>query len=129
MFGSRTNCYGCHTEHETNGDGGEVLKANENSCLACHGDRHADTFEKWKLGLELSMTDAEEAYQNAEKMLAEATTASQAARDEAAELLESSKKDLRLIKRGNGLHNVTYAIELLDSVTSRCQQATAVLSN
>jgi len=129
MFGSRTNCYGCHTEQGTNGHGDGVLKATENACLACHGDRHADTFEKWKLGLELSMTDADEAYQNGEKMLSEATAASQAARDEATALLKSAKKDLQLVKRGNGLHNVTYAIELLDSVTSRCQQAMAVLSN
>ena len=129
MFGSRTNCYGCHTEQVANGHGDGVLKATEDACIACHGDRHGDTCEKWKLGLEFSMTDADEAYQNAEKMLTEATAASQAARDEATALLESAKKDLQLVKRGNGLHNVTYTIELLDSVTSRCQQAIAVLSN
>ncbi len=127
MFGSRTNCYGCHNEHGMDADD-DVLRAGENSCMACHGDRHADTFEKWKLGLEFSMTDAVEAYSNAETMLKEASDIPQETLAEATSLLASAKKDLQLVKRGNGLHNVTYAIELLDSVTSRCQQAMALLS-
>ena len=34
-----------------------------------------------------------------------------------------------MVQRGNGLHNVTYAMELLDSVTSRCQQAIKLLNS
>jgi len=28
-----------------------------------------------------------------------------------------------LVRRGNGIHNVTYAMELLDAVTAHCQRA------
>jgi hypothetical protein len=34
---------------------------------------------------------------------------------------------LKLVKSGNGLHNITYAMELLDAVTSRAQAAAAAL--
>lgn len=128
MFGSRTNCLGCHTEMASDKHGGEVYKATLTGCLACHGDRHANTFEKWKQGLELVSMEAEETYTNARKLLEETPEIPEEARRKATELLAGARADLQLIKRGNGLHNVTYAIEVLDTVTQRAQQAITVLT-
>ena len=69
MFGARTNCTGCHIELSEGTHGGEVIKATEDSCIACHGDQHKNTFEKWKMGLEIVKGDAEQAYQEAREML------------------------------------------------------------
>jgi len=128
MFGSRTNCFGCHTEMASDEHGGEVFKATLTGCVACHGDRHAGTFEQWKQGLEFVLMEADETYANARKMLAESSNIPEAARRQATELLAGAKADLELVKRGNGLHNVTYAIEVLDAVTQRAQQAISVLT-
>jgi hypothetical protein len=128
MFGSRTNCFGCHTQMTANDHSGDVLQATLKGCIGCHGDRHTETFEKWKLGLELVQTDAEEAYASAQKMLDESKDIPAETRRQAEELLSAAKADLRLVQRGNGLHNVTYAMEVLDSVAQRAQQATALLS-
>jgi hypothetical protein len=128
MFGSRTNCLGCHTNLTSDAHGGNVSKAGLGGCLVCHGDRHADTFEKWKLGLELVQTDADEAYANAQKMLEEAKTLPEDVRKKVTELLTAANSDLQLVKRGNGLHNVTYAMEILDSVTTRARQASSMIS-
>jgi nitrate/TMAO reductase-like tetraheme cytochrome c subunit len=127
MFGSRTNCTGCHTDIQDKPHG-NVRIATEQSCIACHGDRHKDTFEKWKLGLELAKGDAEQAFNNAKKALEEAKAAKEDARKQASELLAGAEADLRLVQTGNGLHNVAYAIELLDAVTSRCRQAIELLA-
>jgi hypothetical protein len=127
MFGKRTNCFGCHTEQATTEHGGEVFRGALSGCVACHGDRHSETFEKWKLGIELTMTDAENAYQNARDMLEAAEKLDDETRQKATDLLGAAQADLRLVKRGNGMHNVTYAMELLDSVTRRCQEAMALL--
>jgi hypothetical protein len=127
MFGSRTNCTGCHTDIQDKPHG-NVRVATEQSCIACHGDRHKDTFEKWKLGLELAKGDAEQAYKDARKALEEMKTATADVRNKATELLASAEADLRLVQAGNGLHNVAYAIELLDAVTSRCKQAIELLT-
>jgi hypothetical protein len=80
------------------------------------------------MGLELVQTDAEQAYASAQKMLAESKDLPPATRQKATELLQAAGADLQLVKRGKGLHNVTYAMEVLDSVTERAQQATALLS-
>jgi hypothetical protein len=128
MFGARTNCTGCHTE--SHGDAaGSAVKATEQSCIACHGDRHKDTFAQWKLGIEITMTDAEEAFKNATTALGEATGVPPDVRSKAEGLVKSAETDLNLVKNGNGLHNVTYAMELLDSVTARCREAIALLEN
>jgi hypothetical protein len=95
--------------------------------VACHGDRHSATFEKWKLGIELTMSDADSAYENARQMLEAAENVPDATRQQVTERLSAAQADLRLVKRGNGLHNVTYSMELLDSVTRRCQEAMALL--
>jgi len=128
MFGSRTNCLGCHTDMATTEHAGDVARATQNGCIACHGDRHSDTFEKWKLGLELVQTDAVDAYLNARKALDQSKDIPEESRRKASELLAGAKADLDLIKRGNGLHNVTYAMEVLDSITLRAQQAMALLN-
>jgi nitrate/TMAO reductase-like tetraheme cytochrome c subunit len=127
MFGARTNCFGCHTETAADVEGQRVVKGTQKTCIACHGERYGDMFEQWKTGIDLSLTDAETAYQNARKSLAENKTASPDARKKATELLAVAEADLGVVKRGNGIHNVTYAMELLDSVTAHSQKAIAVL--
>jgi hypothetical protein len=128
MFGSRTNCFGCHTQMAVDDHAGNVLQATLKGCIACHGDRHTETFEKWKQGLEFVQSEAEQAYASAEKALAESTGIPAQTRRKVQELLSAAKADLLLVQRGNGMHNVTYAMEVLDSVTQRAQQASALLS-
>jgi hypothetical protein len=129
MFGSRTNCSGCHTQHGKDPHGNSVTKATEAACFACHGDRHKDTFEKWKLGLELVMEDAVAACAAARKKIEETTDAKPEALAQAKKLLEEAEADLQLVRTGNGLHNITYAMELLDAVTTRANQASAALQS
>ena len=129
MFGARTNCTGCHVELTDGVHGGGVIQATEDSCIACHGDQHKNTFEKWKLGLEMVKEDAEQAYQQAREMLDKQQDAPEDTRRQAAKLINASEADLKMVQRGNGLHNVTYAMELLDSVTSRCQEAIKLLNS
>jgi hypothetical protein len=73
-------------------------------------------------------SEAEQAYASAEKALAESTGIPAQTRRKVQELLSAAKADLLLVQRGNGMHNVTYAMEVLDSVTQRAQQASALLS-
>jgi hypothetical protein len=127
MFGSRTNCYGCHIDQDLTADKGQVAKASQRTCVACHGERYGAMFEKWKTGVETTLEDAEKAFADARKLLEEKKDAPAASRLKAESLLQLAEADLRLIRRGNGVHNVTYAIELLDSVAAHCQEATAAL--
>jgi nitrate/TMAO reductase-like tetraheme cytochrome c subunit len=128
MFGLRTNCLGCHTNHVVTKQGDLVVRAAASGCVTCHGERYADTFKKWKQGLELSLMDAGEAYEKASKALAKVKDISPEVRTKVTAALAGAQADLQLVKTGNGVHNVMYSMELLDSVTARCQQVTSTLA-
>ncbi len=127
MFGSRTNCYGCHTSLGADMKGQHVLGASEKSCVACHGEQYGEMFQQWKEGVQMTLEDADATYQDARKTLDENTVASPEARRKATELLSLAQSDLDLVKRANGIHNVTFAIELLDAVTTNCSKAMTAL--
>ena len=127
MFGARTNCLGCHSATLVDDHGGDVVKATESGCVACHGDQHSDKFEQWKLGLELIQGDAVDAFDSAQAALDGSETLPDDVRLKVEALLKDARTDLQLVQRGNGVHNVTYAIEVLDSVTERAQQAKSML--
>ncbi|MFI5455949.1 MAG: cytochrome c3 family protein [Isosphaerales bacterium] len=127
MFGARTNCYGCHTEREKT-EGKDVLVATQRACVTCHDEQYLQTFEQWKQAMETSLSDARQAFQKAHDTLVKATAAPPEARAKAEELLASAKADLSLIRRGNGVHNITYALQLLDGVSARCSDAVKALA-
>lgn len=122
MFGSRTNCFGCHIKQVTSEHGGVAMRGAINGCVACHGDTHNKTFEQWKRGIKIVLEDAEAAYESAKKAADKAKELDKDTRRQVDELLVAAKADLRLVKTGNGVHNVMYSIALLDSVIARCQQ-------
>jgi nitrate/TMAO reductase-like tetraheme cytochrome c subunit len=127
MFGARTNCYGCHNERDK-AEGKDVLVATQRACVTCHGEQYLQTFEQWKQSMEISLKDAQEAFKKAHDALAKATAAAPEARSRAEGLLAAAQADLRLIQRGNGVHNITYALQLLDGVSDRCGQAVSALA-
>jgi nitrate/TMAO reductase-like tetraheme cytochrome c subunit len=130
MFGARTNCTGCHIDLSQGAHGDQVIKATESACITCHGDQHKDTFAKWKMGVEMVYADADEAWQEAQKLLEEkGASLPEDKRQQVSDLLKTAEVDLQMVRRGNGLHNVTYAIELLDSVTGQCQQAIRLMKS
>jgi hypothetical protein len=127
MFGSRTNCYGCHNERDKT-DGKDVLVATKRACVSCHGEQYLETFEQWKQSMEISLKEAQEAFKKAHDTLVKATTAPSEARAKAEGLLAGAKADLSLLLRGNGVHNITYALQLLDGVSARCGEAAKALA-
>jgi nitrate/TMAO reductase-like tetraheme cytochrome c subunit len=126
MFGARTNCYGCHTEHGKV-KGQEVLVATQRACVSCHGEEYVPKFEQWKLSLEDSLKDTQKVYQKAHDALAKAATAPADARKKAEKLLAEAEADLRTIQNGNGIHNITYALQMLDGISTRCGDAVKAL--
>lgn len=126
MFGSRTNCFGCHTEADRI-ENSDVMVATQQACVACHGEEYATTFSQWKEMLGLSLVEAQEAYANAREVLANSPNATPESREKAQGLLAGAAADLQLVVHGNGVHNVTYALELLDHATARCNEAVALI--
>lgn len=127
MFGMRTNCLGCHTSHVAT-QGGTAVRAAVSGCIACHGERYAKTFKQWQEGLASSLSDADDAYKQASKALTKAKEIPPQVRTKVTTTLAGARADLQLVKTGHGVHNVMYSLQLLDSVTQRCQDVVATLA-
>ncbi len=126
MFGARTNCYGCHTEHgKVKGE--EVMVATQRACVSCHGEEYVDKFTQWKSTLEDSLKETQQTCQKARETLAKATAAPAEARAKAEALLAGAEADLNIVQQGDGVHNITYALQLLDAISARCNEAVAAL--
>lgn len=126
MFGSRTNCFGCHTEADRIA-GSDVMVATQKACVTCHGESYGKTFAQWKEMLDLSLQEAQTAYTRARAALAAAKAATPETRTRIQGVLAGASADLELVLHGNGVHNVTYALMLLDAVQARCNEAAAEL--
>jgi hypothetical protein len=99
-----------------------VKGATPSGCISCHGNTKDATYEKWKVAVKTMQMDADEAYEKANKLFETAKDLDAETSKKASALLKGIQADFQLVKRGNAVHNVTYSMDLLDSVTSRCQQ-------
>jgi nitrate/TMAO reductase-like tetraheme cytochrome c subunit len=101
MFLAGVRCEGCHLAIP--GHSSEIRKASEISCMSCHGPTYLRIYNQWKRTV-AQRTAA------VERQFADTATAKPGA-DPAA--LQEARFDLDLVRRGNGIHNVSYAYALL----------------
>ena len=100
MFLTGITCEGCHFLPDTAAHGG-LKKANEVSCMACHGTRYRKVFFFWKRAIE-----------QAEKQVARALQKVSQTRQASLDLRDALA-NLRLVQRGGAIHNPEYALALL----------------
>jgi len=103
MYLAGVGCEGCHflpaEEH------GGLKKANEVSCMACHGAKYFTIYRTWKAAVEERLAGLKELLKEVEAQFGE----------ERPEPLEEAEENLRFLERANGIHNPDYALALLDS--------------
>ncbi len=114
MFGSRINCRACHTKAATDLKGDGLIKATEATCVACHGDDYARLFQQWRNEIETYVKEAETTLARVEGMMNEWRSRGAALPDEVADVFEQARANVHFIRSGNGIHNKTYALKLLD---------------
>lgn len=98
MFVSGVRCEGCHTLRR-----GVVDYASVVSCMACHGATYMKIYESWRAILKQATAEVERDIEEGRSKLG---ALDPAVRDAAA--------NVDLVRRGNGIHNVPYALALFD---------------
>jgi nitrate/TMAO reductase-like tetraheme cytochrome c subunit len=104
MFLAGVRCEGCHFISTTGNGGARVERAGDISCMSCHGPTYRAIFQSWQ------------------RALGERTAAVRAALREIpaapgrgeSRALEDARANLTLVERAHGIHNVGYALALLD---------------
>jgi hypothetical protein len=110
-----TNCLGCHIKLSNNPRGDMTAKADAESCVSCHTERHKSMLKEWEDKIKEELTVADEIENEAKEVLARAKGKLPGAMvSKAEEMFVEGEKYLNVVRYGNGVHNKKYAITLID---------------
>lgn len=128
MHRAQVDCIACHQTKSHSGETalvtGQTFVATQERCDYCHGNRYQGVLENWR-------TIIADHTQRAEVALEEARTAIEQRqltapqRLTARRLLDDAAHNIRLVKLGHGVHNVTYATAALNLAIDNCRRVVA----
>ena len=127
MFRTHVNCIACHQQKEKTTAvadvTGQTYRATQERCNFCHGEKYTDLLKTWKTGIEDHLARAEAALNLITRRLDADNTLSEPGKLSIQRLLDDAQHNVRLVRLGHGVHNVTYATALLNLAMDRCKEA------
>jgi nitrate/TMAO reductase-like tetraheme cytochrome c subunit len=128
MYRAQVDCIACHRNENQTEDAakvvGQTFVAAQASCDRCHGNHYSDILGIWKKTIDDHLRRADVAYEDARKALAKVTLASKDTEKElkGKRLLDDAAANIRLVRLGHGVHNVTYATAVLNAAIDQAEQ-------
>ncbi len=117
MFNAQVDCVACHKQREFTRDIAEVTGqtyiAAQASCDYCHEGRYTGVLDEWRATIAEHLAFAQQQQQLASADLSVAVIPPDQ-QLKLQRLLDDSDHNIRLVKLGHGVHNVTYATALLN---------------
>ena len=127
MFRTQVNCAACHKETQRSGEAAEVVGqtfvASQQCCTDCHGPKYDGEVERLKKIIATSLGDAERVYARVRGRLLAAFPQEDQAPLDARRGLDDAAYNIRFVKLGHGVHNVNYAVALLNAAIDMGRQA------
>lgn len=117
MFVAQVDCIACHTQGTDgvpHGVSGRTYRAAQKACDSCHGQRYDGILDIWKKSIDSLLTDAQAAVEEARAALASARLADERTRLDLERLFNDADENVRFVRTGHGVHNLTYATALLN---------------
>jgi nitrate/TMAO reductase-like tetraheme cytochrome c subunit len=130
MYRAQVKCIACH-EHAEESAGvaqvvGQTYRAGQDRCDYCHGSKYPDTLSQWKTGLDQNLAHADQLLAGASAAVAKARL-SDSQHLAVQRLLDDAEHNIRLVRLGHGVHNITYATALLSVAADRAAQASTLI--
>lgn len=113
MMGSRLNCRACHTEEGATGKGDTLVQATREGCTACHSADYGVLFDQWRHELKVQEDESVQLLEQVRKQLAGAII-EPGAKERLIRKFADAELNINLVRNGGGLHNRSYALQLLD---------------
>jgi hypothetical protein len=120
MYLARVSCEGCHgLPGEIEGHE-RVQRAEEATCLSCHGIQYANILPAWQEGMERRLSRVTEIVRGAGGAVGRVPAARRAAADS---LLGLAQENVDFVRRGKGVHNIEFADNLLRAAVDLTRDA------
>ena len=133
MFMTNVDCVACHRRTESSQAAIHTTKYEEKAigeaCVDCHGEGFDETLKHWKTFLSKMENDTNQRIFNVQKVLYDSEKAQGKPSDvkKAKTLLNEARHNFSLVNLGRGVHNIEYAIKLLNIANNKTEQALAAI--
>ncbi|MFW6163683.1 MAG: NapC/NirT family cytochrome c [Planctomycetota bacterium] len=126
MWAAKVQCIACHqilgglpghAPHST-------YEAGETSCIECHGEDVEGMLAMWKEEMATLVKESETALASAREAASSLETDQE--KKEAARRLDDAQHNLHLVRYGRGVHNLNYAMNVLEAVNEAAAEVTAM---
>ncbi len=133
MFTIHIDCIACHRK----GEGSPFLQIERyaertlaEACVDCHGEGFDDTLKHWKSLLSKMENETQERIFNAQKVLYEFETVKGGSPEfkKAKTLLNEARHNYSFVLLGKGVHNIEYALKLLNEANNKSEKVIAILN-
>ena len=101
MYLAGIRCEACHGVRRS-----DLGRADEVSCMSCHGPKYLTIYRNWQVGLAKRLDGVRAELDDVRRRAASADGA-------ARELLTQAEENVALVERGREIHNPGYAVDLL----------------
>jgi nitrate/TMAO reductase-like tetraheme cytochrome c subunit len=129
MFGSRVNCRACHKQAGTDFKGDPLIQATATTCVACHEQKYGDLLKQWINEVSAYLKESEKALESVKQRAAQARAAGTKVPARVDDLIAQAEYNIKMIRKGNGIHNRNYATHLLDLSDESLRAAVSLLGS
>ena len=133
MFMTNVDCIACHRTAETSRAALHTTKYEEKAigeaCVDCHGEGFDETLRHWKTFLTRMENETNQRIFNAQKIVydSEKGQGGPSGFRRAKTLLDEARHNYSHVLLGQGIHNIEYAIKLLNVANNKTEQALAAV--
>jgi len=120
MYKVNVHCVGCHTTEVSLERDGVVRATTGESCDSCHQPGYGVILERWRELLPRALADTRQAISRASGVVGDTSRQNRA---EAAAELDTARSRLVQVVKGHGVHNIAFALELLDEAQAAAARA------
>ncbi|MBI5376200.1 MAG: response regulator [Candidatus Schekmanbacteria bacterium] len=124
MFIAQVDCIGCHVNKDKVNDhtqfDGFTLRPSEDGCISCHGNDYKGILKDWKDSVNAQLKETK-------ALLSQIAPLVGGAPDNIKKLYDDAKYNIEFVEYSKGVHNIDYAIALLDKSKEYINQAREML--
>jgi len=126
MFAAQVSCEGCHVD--INKDGKSDFSEKRESCIKCHDKDYGLMLDKWISSMNEAVNKVEPDLQTVRKSVMSAKSSGKNVEGEF-NYLTDAEFNLKLVKEGRGVHNIDYALKLIENISSNIEGIMGRLGN
>ncbi|HEY5123192.1 MAG TPA: cytochrome c3 family protein [Ignavibacteria bacterium] len=118
MFAAQVTCEGCHLD--LNNDGKSDLSEKKQACIKCHAPGYDKMLDDWISGMNKAVNSITPGIEHVKQLISGAEKQGKNI-DAEKTYYQDVETNFKLVKEGKGVHNLDYALKLLENIANNIE--------